>query len=196
MKYQRLIIGVLSLLLLLPTSALAQDHSRISFGVGGGTVPDWLDLVSNALLTVGTVGKYKTEVKSEPVAVLIQYDRFVTDRISLLGAVGGQSISRNLLSGSEVRGDMKSTYGHLMAGASFHYLRGEVIGLYSSLAGGLAVNWDEANYVDEPSTSDTRALPAFQITPIGMRVGKSVGAFLELGFGYRGMAILGLSYDF
>src|SRR5690625_7625158 len=112
MKYQRLIIGVLSLLLLLPTSALAQDHSRISFGVGGGTVPDWLDLVSNALLTVGPAGKYKTEVKSEPVAVLIQYDRFVSDRSSLLGVVGGQSISANRLRRSVRGGDMKNDCGH------------------------------------------------------------------------------------
>lgn len=37
---------------------------------------------------------------------------------------------------------------------------------------------------------------AFQINPVGLRVGKTFGAFLELGYGYKGIATAGLSYKF
>jgi hypothetical protein len=40
--------------------------------------------------------------------------------------------------------------------------------------------------------SDTNPYTAFQITPVGLRFGRNVGAFVELGFGYRGILNAGL----
>jgi hypothetical protein len=36
----------------------------------------------------------------------------------------------------------------------------------------------------------------FQITAVGVRLGKSLGGFMELGFGYKGLLNFGLSYQF
>uniref|UniRef100_UPI0030D94E9C hypothetical protein n=1 Tax=Maribacter arcticus TaxID=561365 RepID=UPI0030D94E9C len=37
---------------------------------------------------------------------------------------------------------------------------------------------------------------SFQINALGFRVGKKLAAYAELGFGYKGMAQLGASYQF
>ncbi|MDR2773554.1 MAG: hypothetical protein LBC19_02220 [Tannerella sp.] len=40
--------------------------------------------------------------------------------------------------------------------------------------------------------SDTNPYTTFQITPVGLRIGRNAGAFLEIGFGYRGILNAGL----
>ncbi|WP_291286734.1 outer membrane beta-barrel protein [Flavobacterium sp.] len=37
---------------------------------------------------------------------------------------------------------------------------------------------------------------AFQINPVGLRVGKAFGAFIEVGYGYKGIATGGFNYRF
>jgi hypothetical protein len=37
---------------------------------------------------------------------------------------------------------------------------------------------------------------SFQATALGFRVGKKLAAFAELGFGYKGIAQIGASYQF
>jgi hypothetical protein len=38
--------------------------------------------------------------------------------------------------------------------------------------------------------------PTTQLTPIGLRAGKKTAAFVEIGYGYKGIANLGLSSRF
>ncbi|WP_157488336.1 hypothetical protein [Dyadobacter crusticola] len=40
------------------------------------------------------------------------------------------------------------------------------------------------------------ATPTFQITPFGIRVGKKVGGFAELGYGYKGVVSIGINTRF
>lgn len=71
--------------------------------------------------------------------------------------------------------------------------------LYSSLSiGGYYKIKDPSISNDKPSTEDIQNKfgMAYQFTPIGFRIGKKLGAFFELGFGYKGMLAGGLSYRF
>lgn len=196
MNPYRLLAVVVALLVLVPTTAVGQQPThRLSVGIGGATVPDWLDLVSNVLTSFGSLGSHKTKIQSEPLAVSVQYEHFLSDRFALLSAAGVQRISRDVIVADDPAGSMSSTYGHLMGGAAIHYRRGHTLGLYSNAAVGLALNHDSADIDGSASTTETRALPAFQLTALGLRVGHPFSAFLELGFGYRGMAVLGVSYE-
>lgn len=64
------------------------------------------------------------------------------------------------------------------------------LNVYSSLAAGLsyesAKNSTESKYLDKFS-------PAYQANLLGIRVGSKLGAYLELGYGYAGVASVGLS---
>jgi hypothetical protein len=77
--------------------------------------------------------------------------------------------------------------------ANLYYLKKTNLDLYGSLGAGMFVSWQRAydgvsqkNYVS----------PTLHCTAFGMRVGKDVGGFLELGYGFKGMVNGGLSFRF
>ena len=80
----------------------------------------------------------------------------------------------------------------------------ELTWLYSSresfqaygFAGAGLLHWEEYDH-DQDNTSYTESGDkfAFQFTPIGIRVGRSVGAFVELGYGYKGIFHGGISFQ-
>ncbi|MDR2680148.1 MAG: hypothetical protein LBC47_04985 [Tannerella sp.] len=50
----------------------------------------------------------------------------------------------------------------------------------------------KSNNGENLNDSATNPYTTFQITPVGLRFGRNAGAFLELGFGYRGILNAGL----
>lgn len=69
------------------------------------------------------------------------------------------------------------------------------IQLYQGLSGGLAYYMENDRYQNTSIYSFAGTKPEGQVTLVGVRAGRSLGVFGELGFGYRGMACIGLSYE-
>ena len=170
--------------------------SRLSVGLGVGSAPVWMDLATDVLQTVVTLGSYKTENRSGSGVINAQYERFLNERVALLGAAGVERISRDVVVGGDPRGTMSSTWGHVMGGAAFHYRRGGTVGLYSNAGVGIALNRESADIDGSSSATESEIRPAFQVTLLGLRVGRQLGPFLEFGAGYRGTVVFGVSYDF
>ena len=80
----------------------------------------------------------------------------------------------------------------LMADAKLNWFRREVFGMYSRA--GLGVMCLNTNLVE--TASHNFWLPALQLSPIGMEVGRSFCGFMELGFGMQGIAQFGVRYHF
>ena len=188
---------LLALLLIARATASAQQPtSRVSVGFGGATAPDWMDMISDVVGTVVTLGSYKTETTSAGGAIVAQYERFVNQRFALLGAAGYQRIARDVIIDGDPSGTQNSTYFHMMGGAAIHYLRGNTVGLYSNAAAGLALHDHSASITGSDTSTESEIQPAFQVTLLGLRVGRPFGAFLEVGAGYRGIVVLGLDWTF
>ncbi|WP_062052902.1 hypothetical protein [Aquimarina longa] len=73
----------------------------------------------------------------------------------------------------------------------YSYIRKNFFELYGNVSAGLNRSFSK---VDKKSISNYGF--AFQVNPIGIRVGKKLGGFLEGGFGYNGFVNLGVSYKF
>ncbi len=188
---------IVGMLLIAASPAYGQQPtSRLSVGLGVGSAPVWMDLVTDVLTTVVTLGSYKTENRSGLGAITAQYERFLNDRFAVLGAAGVERISRDVIVDGDPRGTLGSTWAHAMGGAALHYLRGGALGLYSNAAVGVALNRDSAEIEGSPSSTESEIRPAFQLTLLGMRLGRRFGPFLEIGAGYRGVVVFGASYDF
>jgi len=71
--------------------------------------------------------------------------------------------------------------------AKYLYLNSKLVQLYGFLGAGytFSANKDVA----------TSRFFNGQLTPIGIRVGKKIGGFAEIGFGYKGVANVGLSLN-
>ncbi|GAA4465987.1 hypothetical protein GCM10023093_19240 [Nemorincola caseinilytica] len=53
-----------------------------------------------------------------------------------------------------------------------------------------------SEYSITPPPASTKVYTTFQATPIGIRVGRALGGFAELGIGYKGIFNYGLTYRF
>jgi len=67
--------------------------------------------------------------------------------------------------------------------------------LYGSLSYGVTIFQNNSLRTDEKDNSGVWAY-GFQATPIGVRVGRQVAAFLEVGMGYKGLVHGGLAVRF
>ncbi len=76
--------------------------------------------------------------------------------------------------------------------ASYSYYKNSLINLYGAASIGAIVENKKSNAKKENKTSF-----GYQITPIGLRIGsESVGGFVELGYGQKGLINAGLSFKF
>lgn len=73
----------------------------------------------------------------------------------------------------------------------FSYMRKSFFELYANASIGVNKLFST---IDKKTVSNHGA--TFQVNPIGIRVGKKLGGFLEAGFGYSGYVNLGISYKF
>lgn len=78
----------------------------------------------------------------------------------------------------------------------FEWYRNGMITLYSRLAAGVVI----ANIQDQSGTLVENAFTAaaftFQVSPIGLEIGRSVSGFAELGFGAAGVLTVGVRKNF
>lgn len=85
----------------------------------------------------------------------------------------------------------------VMPAINFHYIRTNLFSVYGGGSAGVAAWIYTTDYTDNSlNTSGIKWTFAYQLTLIGMRVGKDVGGFLEMGCGYQGMVKAGLSLKF
>lgn len=103
-----------------------------------------------------------------------------------------QVLDRPVLLGAVKYND---AYYSLLLGSRYHWLQQGVIDLYSG--GDLGYSYahrgvKEQTGVIQFSGKNSGGL-AYQVTPIGMRIGKTFNGFIELGYGYKGLLVLGLA---
>lgn len=95
-------------------------------------------------------------------------------------------------------GDRKLHSVLIMPTFEFTYVSKPILQLYGGFDAGLSLFKNESvSYDENGNISDEREqwTPFFaaQLTPIGIRVGKQVAGFAEVGFGFRGVFTAGLS---
>jgi hypothetical protein len=81
----------------------------------------------------------------------------------------------------------------LMPKMEITYVQHGVFAAYSAVAVGVSYLTRKVNNANGTSEAGTLWRVGYQISLVGVRVGKNVGGFLELGYGYQGMFRLGLS---
>jgi len=85
-----------------------------------------------------------------------------------------------------------------LAHAHYHWLQKGILDLYSGAGGGICFNQKKDSRNDFRNVKNNRFQTgfAYQLTPLGLRIGKRPGGFIELGYGYKGLIAAGFSYRF
>lgn len=183
----------------------SQDrNNEVYLNYGVGTMPafseafgDFFEDLLIGAFTGATV--QSTETNTFGVAGL-GYKRNLSKRITLGLGFLYQSFDvtqtvKMPLTGNLVDIKSQDIYYTFMARFDFSYVTTEWVNMYSGVGAGVSVN----QYVfddDKQGKDDNNIYVAWQVNAFGIRVGKTLGGFAEVGFGYAGIVNAGLSLKF
>lgn len=161
---------------------------------GLGSAQEIIDGLSDMVTTISSAGitGSSTDHRYGPVMVGVNY--YLTPRLSA-GVLYSNTSSRSTVSaGSSADSYYKNTYNVFMARTDYRYVN-HMIQLYSGISVG--TSFAKTKPEDKANTKTASSTDfAYQVNAFGIRAGKNIGAFAELGFGYNGIVNLGVSAKF
>ena len=185
---------LLLILALASTGVMAQHHEiRVGYGVAS----------SNRLLNTkhgifGTDWKQhysdlkSVNISSSSGAITFGY-RYQISRIRV-GLAGAYEKIKGQYTMDTDTADGKNTYWTLAADLQFSYFKlpKGIVELSWGASAGIAFESQDLNFKALVNEAANRTRFAYQVVPVGVSVGiPRIGAFAELGFGYRGILNLG-----
>lgn len=154
-----------------------------------------------------------TDILGDVPAIVIPLGAFSKDNIKYTGvpfltyhyssnslfgfgfAVGGYNSSGDLNIGGGKVGDFKERNYIGAVELDYHWVMREGFQLYSGA--GFGVMFRRGTYHDADETdSVSKVLPAFHVNALGLRLGRKVGFFAELGAGYKAVLCAGINAQF
>jgi hypothetical protein len=145
-------------------------------------------------ITISLGTYYKDDMRFSAIPVLT-YHYSANSKFGFGAAFGYFSTSGILVAGDAIVGDFREKNYVGAVELDYHWVMRPGFELYSGAGFGVKVR--SGAYTDGAETDqETKALPAFHLNAIGLRVGKKVGVFAELGLGYKGILALGVNGRF
>lgn len=187
-------------LLLVCTFASAKSQfieHDISASYGIVTTDQIVDMIKDVFTTIFSFGTYEKDNYDYTGARFLTYKNSVRYRLGLGATVGMDGVRGDLLSNQTKYGTFSTNHYTLAAEADYRWVNTKFFQMYSGFGLGYTLSTDKGEVT---TTGESDLLisghSAFQINPLGMRIGKGFGGFVELGFGYKGLLNFGLSYQF
>jgi hypothetical protein len=180
---------------MLSTAGFGQTRKHdLSVSYGVLSIDQLADILTDVLTIVITLGTFsKNDVKYTGVPFLT-YHFSANSRFGFGAAVGGYSSSGIL----QVTGDDVGTFKERnYIGAvelDYHWVMRPGFQLYSGA--GFGVRYRRGTYVTTETDAFNKLLPTFHLNALGVRFGRTVGFFAELGAGYKGILSAGVNAQF
>jgi opacity protein-like surface antigen len=192
---------VLSVLLLCTAIAKAQDTEKNEIRVGYSDASfvqlgDGLsNSFANAIVSGITGVKYK-DASSKAIGMFeLGYRYNINDRVKVGADFSYLRLEDTFKATTANAKNVTRNTNYLMGLATieFSYIKTSLLNFYGSGGAGIISGSTKET---GSSYSNKEAAFAYQINPAGLRVGKKFGAFVEVGYGYKGIATAGLNYRF
>lgn len=173
--------------------ASVETTSEIRVGVNILTAVDIATVISKGLIG-GLIGYDEMSVESK-YAFTLSYLHRPDNRISFGGDLIFEQTRTTYKPNSGTLPELKSNDNWLavMPRMDMKWINASAFKLYSSLAAGVSLYNSENPQSGESANKTTFA---FQVSPVGVRLGNAFAVYAEVGFGFRGMLHGGLSYKF
>lgn len=186
----RLLAVLFTLLVASPASSAPPPRpNELHVGLGDrGMMFEFNDAFGDIFATIFSLGHLSYGETGGSPQFTAGYERWL-NRWASLGASGAYVTSHRTVYWDDVRqSDEEQSLFVVMGDARAHWLRRPSVQLYSGLSLGIA-NW---GYKYASHSSSEGGL-AFQLTPIGVRIGRDLGAYAEFGLGHGSALRAGLS---
>lgn len=175
-----------------PSAAFAEEHAwSASVGTGGGGFVEFVNAFSNA-----GPAAYDRSRRENRLQLNARADRELTRRFRAGVAGVYNRWTDSYFSGGTRVGSIDNSVYVLMADVTVSWVRAERFELYSGLAAGGGW-WNQAGQGIGASQDGVQSGFAFQIRYFGVNVGtERFRAFLDLGLGFEGLVVGGLTLRF
>lgn len=193
---------ILLLLLMLQISNSFAQNSKGTIEINGSygfiSAPRVSNYASNILGSVGTLGNYDVcdHENSGPVSVHPKY--YISDKIKLgLNITFEQEKEKTMDNGLNT-GKIKSNYCSFMPSFTYNYWQRDNCQVYGCVSLGAGIENSTFSPVNKELYSEKTEHSvkfAYQVSVFGIRYGKKMGVFMELGYGYNGIFQAGISYN-
>jgi hypothetical protein len=193
--FKPVIILTLSAVLFSTAGSGQTRKSDLSLQFGVFSSDHVINIFGDTGLIVIPLGSYDKRDMTFSGVPFLTYHYSANDRFGFGGAIGYYSASGVLveLGGDVVAGGFREKSYIGAVELDYHWVMKPGFQLYSGAGFGVKVR--RGTYADGADTV-TKALPAFHLNPIGLRLGKKVGFFAEFGIGYKGILAVGLNGQF
>lgn len=201
MKTKTLLSFIIAMTVMTINSVAQQESAgknEVRLGYGVVTGPE----VANALFSIwGTVGysimkdtivDYTCSMYGIPT---LEYNRKLNPWLSIGASLSVNPINTFMRGKSGVEFTFTYYQVPIMARIDFHYFNKGLVSMYSGLQGGgnLLIFQDRKGF---STVTDTGFGVAWHVNAFGIRIGKTIGAYMEWGVGYRGIVNFGISGQF
>jgi len=199
----KLFVGILMAVLLIPYTANAQNKSELNeLSVSYGIFPA-SQLSNNFAITATdlfTGGHYQSNNSKSWGALSIGYSYKLARNISLGLTYSFSQIKNDIVLGSSsALGDKNDTYNVLLPNVKFYWLKKNIITLYSRVGAGVVFAKSEQVFDNNGQANkvENKTFISWQASPIGIEIGRSnIIAFAEAGLGYMGSVQIGALFRF
>jgi hypothetical protein len=177
-----------------PLAAQNRRHD-ISLSYGVVTLDQLSDIFEDILTIVITLGTFSKENMDFSGAPFLSYHFAPRGRFGFGIAAGTYRTTGGLTTLGSPAGTFKETNTIAALEMDYRWVYKPSFQLYSGLGAGLRFRKGQYDVGDELETTNN-TFPTFHVNALGLRFGKQVGLFFELGFGYKGVLNGGLSAQF
>jgi hypothetical protein len=195
------LILVLAIVLIGKANLSAQVESPNSIGLSVGliTAPDFIEYAQPSFKGP-TFGLVTESSKTSTPAFMFQYNRALGEHLDMGFSIVYQQYTtkyNSLYPSDSQAGQTQTHFLSIMPQFRFHYIPIDSwLGLYSGAAVGVNYQVVDARDIEDYIESEGKIGFSWQLTAIGAEVGNKFGAHAELGFGFKGIIVVGLHARF
>ncbi len=180
------------LFVLIAAFAHSQEQGTMDFNVSAGILSSnfFIDFTADVLTGVFTFGQSNFKTRYIPVLNAAFKYAVMNNWFVNAGFTYEYAKKQLLDNNGGVLDNQIHNYYNFAIGTEYHYINSDIIQIYSGAAIAYTLHMYESN-----KGPNNLSYVNFQLDAFGLRIGKSLAGFLELGFGYKGILILGISYQ-
>ncbi|MDZ7742561.1 MAG: hypothetical protein U5Q03_12620 [Bacteroidota bacterium] len=199
---KKILIALISLFFVCASFNLqAQEHkNELSVSYGLATINDFgnifANLFSDVIISAFGPDAVNTDTKTSG-AFLLTYQYYFTNVISAGPVIGYEKLTDEISVDKSPAGKIEHNAFTFAAEGRINYVNKASFGMYLGIGAGLtSINSKTTSSKAGSQDPDSSSGFTFHVTGLGIRVGDQLAASAELGFGYRGLLNLGVSYRF
>lgn len=172
------------------------DHD-ITLGYGVVTTNQIFDVSTDVLASVVSLGAYTSSGSQYYGGFSINYKNTLSKHWNAGITFSYDKVTKDVHSLKEKRGDLNRDYYTIAGEVDFRYFKKEIFQMYS--LAGLGYTFIRDRYmpiVEEKIDKGASGFMNFHVSLLGIRLGRELAFYTELGIGYKGILSFGVSYQF